>query len=286
MNGMIADLTLEYLNNTKTGAAILKILPVFQQAQETLLSYLEDTSPDHQKQIRMGTVLTLLILGKLASGKKIEDFQIEDWQDVASRAAEYAIKIDPQQYSISIFSLYAQYVDASADYLRMLHVSEGKCDAIRNIACIVREAGEQLKRGEISETAYTEKCLWQLLEAMIKLLAAFGSVFLPKDAADFVQSRSAFAFEYGRYTLYKREQELLEEYIAHQYEVDDELNQKFAEFQEALKLRQDEFMSLVSDAFDPDIMTRFRSTVEIAESAGVDESEILDSVEKIDDFFT
>ena len=105
MNGMIADLTLEYLNKTKTGAAILKILPVFQQAQETLLSYLEDTSPDHQKQIRMGTVLTLLILGKLASGKRIKDFQAEDWQDVASRAAEYAIKIDPQQYSISIFSL-------------------------------------------------------------------------------------------------------------------------------------------------------------------------------------
>ena len=120
-----------------------------------------------------------------------------------------------------------------------------------------------------------------LLEAMIKLITSYSAILLGEDLAQFNQSVAMLAFEYGRYSLYKRESEILNQYIEYQATVDAELDKYRDEIQERSKV----FDELLANAFSLDISERLKASAEIARNVGVDETEILDSVEKIDDFF-
>ena len=73
---------------------------------------------------------------------------------------------------------------------------------------------------------------------------------------ELLHATTMFAFEYSRLKLSSKEQELLEEYIEKQYIPDEELQAKLDEF-----------------------------NAELARAAGVEEDEILNSVEDIDEFF-
>ena len=102
---------------------------------------------------------------------------------------------------------------------------------------------------------------------------------------DLAQAVSMCAFEYGRLMLYKREQAILAEYIEKQYQLDEELTEKFGAFKAELKTDSDRFNELVDQAFEPGFRESLKSSVELAKAAGVKQEEILDSVEKIDSFF-
>ncbi len=285
MEGFLKDLTVEYLEESDIGKNILKAMAGVQKAQETVMAYVNDDSPEQQKAMRAGTVIAFAIVSKVASGRPIKDFTKEDWMDIASKTADYAVLMDGQRYSEWIFSVYARYVDISVKVLEMNGISQEKRDAISKIAEDVRNLGKQLEDGQIEEPAYTEQCLWLLLEAMVKLLSSYSVVIVGEELADLNQSVAMLAFEYARYTLYKQEQEILTQYLNHQSEVDEELKEKLDAYKQELQSRCDIFNDLVSDAFSPDIALRIKSSVDIARNVGVDESEILDSVEKIDDFF-
>ncbi len=279
------EMTIEYLQNTKIGDNLMKAMSTLQNVQETAYAYVTDDSPEQLKQIRIGTVLVLSVIQKIFSGKKIKDFNTEDWKEIAANISEKAIRIDPSQYSVNVFTTYAKYVDFSVELLKAKDIPEEKCNAISELAENVRSLSDQFTKGAIKEVDYTEQCLWLMLEAMIKLLATYCTRRMGENTSEFIQSLAEFAFEYGRYTLYCQEQEILTLYIEHQYELDDELSAKLDEYRKELQKRQEEFDGLIADAFDKDIASRLKSTVLIARNAGVDESEILNSVQKVDDFF-
>ncbi len=180
----------------------------------------------------------------------------------------------------------SNYVDISVKALEKKNVSKEKCNAIRKLASRVRNLEKDLVAGKIGEVDYTEQCLWLMLEAMIKLLAAYAVVLVGEDVGEFISGVSALAFEYGRYTLYKKEQEILELYIARQKVVDDEIKQRMAEYNAALQAREQEFNDIIKDAFAPDVMQRFGASVALAQKAGVDDTEILKSTEQVDEFFS
>jgi predicted DNA-binding protein YlxM (UPF0122 family) len=73
--------------------------------------------------------------------------------------------------------------------------------------------------------------------------------------------------------------------LEHQEEVDEELENKLNAFKDELQERSKVFDDLIADAFSPDFEKRLMSSVELAKNAGVEESEILDSIKKVDDFF-
>ncbi len=285
IEGLIKDITLEYLQDTEIGESIQKAMQGIDKAQETILAYANDDSPEHLKAMRAGTIAASAIVSKVAAGKPIKEFNDQDWKDIATKIANCAILVDGQEYSIRIFSVYANYVDISVKVLEFHGISKEKREAIQEIAERVRELSDQLKNGQISEVSYTEQCLWLLLEAMIKLIATYSTIIVGEERAEYGQSVAMLAFEYGRYTLYKQEQEILSQYLEHQEEVDRELETKLAVFKDELQERSRQFDGLITDAFDPDISKRIMASVEIARNVGVEESEILDSVEKVDEFF-
>ena len=78
----------------------------------------------------------------------------------------------------------------------------------------------------------------------------------------------------------------MEAYLEHQHRLDKELQDRFDSYQAKLKEKTQQFDKLLENAFDPDFRTMLRSSVELAREAGVEEDKILDSVEKIDDYFS
>ncbi|SCY77193.1 hypothetical protein SAMN02910292_02862 [Lachnospiraceae bacterium XBB2008] len=285
MNEFIKDITIEYIKNTEIGANLFKIIELFQRVQEDAYAYVSSDDPTQLKLLRIGTALAFSVIRKLFAGKAFKDFDNEDWNDIAESIEENAILIDGQAYSVMIFTMYANYLDFSVKVLTSRGVSGNKCEAIGQIANEVRDLGKQLSAEEIGEADYTERCLWLLLEAMIKLLAAYGSLLIGEEKAEFAEAVMMYSFEYGRLTLYKQEQAILSEYLEHQGEVDAELDEKLSAYKELLEQRIAEFDNLMDHAFDSDLPTRLRASADIAILAGAGESEVLDSVEKIDTFF-
>ncbi len=282
---LLKDITFDCLKDSEIGENIQKAMHGIERAQEVALAYVNDDSPDHLKMMKAGTIAAFSIVSKVAAGKPIKDFSDQDWKDIAGKVADYAILTDGQQYSVLIFEAYADYVDISVKVLELNGISEEKREAISLIATKVRNLSNELAEGKITEVNYTEQCLWLLLEAMIKLLSTYSTIIVGEELAEFTQSVAMLAFEYGRYSLYKQELEILNQYLEHQEEVDEELENKLNAFKDELQERSKVFDDLIADAFSPDFEKRLMSSVELAKNAGVEESEILDSIKKVDDFF-
>ncbi len=281
----IKELSLDYLKDIGIVANLQKAMDLYKKAQEIAIAYVNDDSPENLKQMRIGTVLVFAVISKVAAGTPIKSFTQDDWKDIVSKVSEYAIFIDPQQYSVGVFSVYANYIDLSVKFLLDGGAPEDKCANISGIVQNIRMMADELQKGNISESRYTEECLWLSLEAMIKLICAYNIAAWGSDIGEFAESVAILSFEYGRYMLYKQEQALLTEYLNHQREVDEELNARFASFCDDMRARQSEFEDLITNAFSQDIKARLKATIDIARDIGVSEEEILDSTEKIDDFF-
>ena len=283
----IKTITLDYLLTTPLGEDLVKLKSLYDKVQKNIYAMAENDDPDKLKQLKIGTILTFAVIGKVIDGKEPKNFSKEDWKDIAEAVSEYAIKMDGRDYSAFVFSLYSRYIDGSANYLEGLNADEKHLEEIRALALDLQDKTEKLQNDEISETAYIEDCMWISLEAMIKLLSAWlGTIMkgLP-EYYELLHAATMFAFEYGRLKLWSKEQALLEEYIEKQYILDEELQAKLDAFNAELAEEADIFNSLVNRAFDPDFKEALMGSVELARAAGVEEDEILSSVEEIDDFF-
>lgn len=284
-DSFINDITCDYLKDTDLGASIQVAMNTFEKAQEALIANESDKSSDITKKLRVGSVMTLAILCKLSKGKPIKEFTSTDWNEIAASAVEYAVIQNDERYSIAVFFAYANYLDASVMILERRGVSGEKCESIKMIAEQVRALTAQFQENKIKETDYTEECLWLLLEGMVKMLSMYITVHLNEDTTEFVQNAVMFAVEYGRYKLYKQEQEILSLYLQNQGKLDEELETKLKDYKLALKNQQDEFDILIRDAYAIDIKSRLQASVSIASELGVEKNDILKSTEDIDDFF-
>ena len=285
MENLKMEMVIDLLGKTSIGENLRRAMDTLEKIQEVAYAYNMDESSENIKRIRVGTIAILSLLSKIVHGKEIRDFTEDDWKEIASDVVSYAVLVDGQRYSVMSFTFYANYVEASLRIFEKKNVPDEKCEAIRSIVNEVRELEIVLANRNITETEYTEQCLWLLLESMIKLISIYLSGVVGNNVGEFVEAVSQFGFEYGRFLLLKRERDLLSQFIEKQGELDAELQERFNAYATKVLEKQEEFENIISHAFDPDIMKRFKTSVNIAKIVGVDDEEILDSVLKIDDFF-
>lgn len=296
----VADYAIDYLVSSPVGEKLQKAMAAFERVQENLYALMDKKGEDRLTLMKCGTILTFSILKKLVSGAKIKDFSADDWKEIAESVSQNAILMDDQKYSESVFLLYAQYIDCSAGNIEG-KASDKLVSSIRALAQELRDKTDALENAQISEIAYTEDCLWICLDAMIKLLSSsIKIVRLPDKKPDGTELEkvgepslseelsvaiTSFGFEYGRYMLYKKEQDIITSYIENQYRLDEELEQKYAAFTAELQEYSDNFRSLIDNAFAPDFRDAFLKSIAFAKAAGVSDNEILSSIEDINDFF-
>lgn len=279
----IGNLSIDMLMSPEMKAEIDYAVSTIQKSQEALYSLAND---DNTKLtgIKAGTVLIVSIINKVSKGKEINEFTEDDWKEISESVIDNAVLMDEMKYSKMVFLTYADYIDASALSISRF-ASEDRVVAIKTLSSEIRAKSEAFDRGEIAETAFIEDCMWIALEAMVKLLASTLALCSSKDFGKLSYAVSVFAFEYGRMTLYKQENEILTEYIENQRMLSDELEEKYKQYLESVEKQTKIFSELVEDAFSTDCRTRLRKSAEIAKAAGVEESEILKTKEEIDDFF-
>lgn len=64
------------------------------------------------------------------------------------------------------------------------------------------------------------------------------------------------------------------------------IKRQYDEYVQELETRSAEFNRLIDNAFSPDFRTMLTSSANLALSAGVSEDLILDSMDKVDDYFS
>lgn len=234
--------------------------------------------------IKAATVITFAILKKIGGGKKPSEFTADDWKDIANDVSNDVVLKSDRAYSVYVFNLYEKYIRYSTKMISKV-VPEKTVKAVYALADELRREAENLQAGVVSESKYVENCLWISLEAMVKLLASTAVLCGDAEKAEYVQAAASYAFEYGRLMLYRREQEIVDQFIESQYQMDAELEARYSAYLNDLQKETEQFRTILDNAFSPDCRTAFLQSVLLAKTVGVKEDEILSSTEDIDDFF-
>lgn len=250
---------------------------------QAILATLCSGDADTLVQLRVGTVVTFSLLQRISAGKTPRDFSVEDWASIAHEIEDYAVNVNGQAYTAFVFGAYAAYIDTSADKLGA-YVPDDRCAAIHALADELRKRTCALENGELRETAYVEDCLWISLEAMVKLLSAaafsrFGT------ADELLASLADYGVAYGRLTLYRKEQAILQDILDSQGVLDEELCRRYDAYVAELNAQSEQFQLLVRNAFEVDVRSALKASAELAHAVGVPKEEVLETVDDIDRFF-
>ena len=281
---LLKRLSIEDLVGEEASEKVENGIAILRKLQKTLYEMADLDDDDALTKIKIGTTLTFEVLKRFYAGKSPQQYTKEDWAQVAETVTHLSIEMDGGEYSTYIFGLYANYISWSASLFHG-RIPEEKAAAIAALADELTAKAKLFREGKIAETVYTEECLWICLEAMIKLLSSLVYLVPFRDFAEATEAAAAFAFEYGRLMLYKKEQALLNGYLQNQRQLDAELQEKFEAFKAELQTGMDQFDGFVKNAFSSDIRTSLQGSIALARAAGVDETDILKTVEDVDDFF-
>ena len=284
LNNFLIDLTLEQLSQTSIGEKLQQAADALQSVQSHCFAFAEKQDELDLLCLKAATIAAFAILRKIGEGKAPARFSQDDWKDIAASVSQYAVLADDTHYSASIFGLYERYIRFEAKEMKSF-ASPAVIQSINALADDLKMKAQQLQSGHISEVQYTEDCLWISLEAMVKLLASTASFLPSPEMAAFSQAMSSFAFSYGRLMLYRKEQELVNEFLQSQHQMDETLAEKYDQFLAELNTQSGQFYALIDHAFAPDFREAFLQSILLAKAAGVQQEEILSSQEDVDQFF-
>ena len=228
--------------------------------------------------------MTFSILSKFLNGKSPSKLNKQDLKDIANDVSKYAIVGEDEDYTILIFNLYENYIRYSITQISA-YINEDITNNIISLADQLQLNTDKLKTNEISEVTYIESNLWICLEAMVKLIASFPTQYIGKDFGELSLALGNYAFEYGRYVLYSKEQALISEFLQEQSQMNDALKEKYESFINELQQESDKFITLINNAFKGNFKERFNATIQLSLEAGVNEKEVLTSIDDIDSFF-
>ena len=282
----VMDVSLEYLKDTTIFNQLQGCFDQLEKGEEVLCALSSNTEDSSLTLLKVGSLLSFEIVKKMwDSDKKVKEFDNQDWVEIANKVADLGILADGRQYTEFVFTLYSNYIKLSVS-LNEDMLSEEKKANILNLSDQIIELNAQLEDGVIKEPDYVDKCLWISFEAIIKLISIYSTRMMSPEFADLIQAASNFTVQYARLTIYSKEQALLQEYIEHQYVLDEELKEKYDKYVLELEEQTQQFKNVLNKAFDPEFKNLLENSVNLAREAGVNKDEILDSMDKIDDYFS
>lgn len=279
------DFAINMLIKHPVGEKLETAIAVIEKIQKYLAVADSKKADNELSEMKAATIAVFAVIRKIQSGKIICQFDNTDWKDVINSISEYVLLLPDTEYSVFIFEMYERCIRTSVESISSFAAKEA-CDSISELADELQRNAELFHNESIDEAKYTEECLWIALEAMFKLFSTTCVSIIKDDTlSEFVNALTDFAFEYGRFMLYKREQEIISEFIEAQYEIDFELEQKYIRYIEDLNRQTEQFSTLIDNAFAPSYRDAFLKSILLAQMTGVEENQILKNREDIDKFF-
>lgn len=219
--------------------------------------------------------LCLEINKKRKEGKKLKDFNGDDWKDIAGATGTGTLKGGIRGASIYTLTNYSATPAAVASAI--VTASFGVADQVY-----------QLKQGQIDEQTFIENSETLCLDASISALSSFaGQVLIPVPVIGAVIGNTVgtMMYQIAKDNFSSYEQKIFEEYKESIYLVDKELNEQYQEFVDEMGKDMQIFMELLDKAFAPDISLAFEGSIELAKSCGVPTEEILVGKDKLTAYF-
>ena len=106
----LQELALSDLMPEKTKEGIERAAALYQKAQESMYVLAAEKDETDLTRLKIGTVLALSVLRKIAEGTIPISFTPSDWEEIAHSVADYAVLTDGGEYSVFIFTQYFQTV--------------------------------------------------------------------------------------------------------------------------------------------------------------------------------
>ncbi len=111
----IKQISIEYLQESPIAEKLETCLSQLESVHDAAYSLASDPENKDLYMMRVGTILSLAIVGKIAKGSDPQKFTNEEWNEIAQKVLEYGIIMDGRDYTVYVFDLYAKYIDFSVE---------------------------------------------------------------------------------------------------------------------------------------------------------------------------
>lgn len=222
------------------------------------------------------TEFVMAVMRKRREGKQLRAFNGEDWADVAADGGRGALRGGVR--GLSIYGLTNFTATSAAVASSLVTASFG-----------IAEQAHRLRTGDISEVEFLENAEQVALESAVSALSSMvGQAVIPIPVVGAIVGNTVGMVMYRVATsgLSAYEANLIEGYRAEQHALDERLALEHRELLEALDARMSDYLDLLDRAFAPDVEAAFAGSIELALALGVGEGDVLDTPEKVTDFFT
>ena len=88
---LIKNISIETLQGTSIYDRLKEDLESIRKYQEAVCVLVNNPDESNLNILRIGTILSFSIIGKIIQGKNPSEFSKEDWKDVADNVADYGI---------------------------------------------------------------------------------------------------------------------------------------------------------------------------------------------------
>ena len=258
--------SLKEVSKEKRDLAYSKSKPSFKEGtQATLVS----------AAIEGGTGFYLAIKEKKKEGKRISEFTADDWKEIGGETAIKTLKGGIR--GITIYTLTNYTATPAAVASSMVTASFG-----------IAEQAYLFRKGEISELEFYENSEALCVETTISAMSSFaGQVLIPVPVIGALIGNAVGTTLYSlaKDNLSQKEIDLIQKYLKNINQHEFELQEKYQKYIEQLNFQLEKFLDIMDRAFAPDIRIAFEGSIELARLTGVPYEEILDTPEKIDEYF-
>jgi hypothetical protein len=226
--------------------------------------------------IEGGMALCMSISRKRKTGKKLKDFDESDWKSIAGEAGTGTVHGAVRGASMYLLTNYTATPAAVAS-------------AITTASFGVAEQAYLYREGKIGETEFIENSELLCLDAAVSAISSFaGQALIPIPILGAVIGNTigTVMYQIAKDSLSRKEQAIINGYLCNLDELDKHLAYEYEQSLAQLNIAVVNYMELLAYAFSPNAGQALNGSVDLAKHMGVPTEEILDSREKIIDYFT
>ncbi len=245
----------------------------YQQSKPTLSEGLKATAVSAA--VEGGMSFCLGVVRKLKSGKRLSEFDGQDWQDVGLDTAKGTGKGAIR--GASIYGLTNFTATPAAVASAMVTASFG-----------VAAQANLLREGKISQEEFIINSEVVCLDVAVSAVSSFmGQTLIPVPVLGAVLGNAVGMFMYGvaKDRLSEKEQRLIEGYNNSINVLNEQLEARYKKLVGQLNLELARFESALELAFDLNVNLAFAGSVALAEYAGCPDELILRSKQAVDAYF-
>ena len=222
-----------------------------------------------------GTTFVSLIIKKKKEKKFIKNFTSEDWQEIIKKSGINTAKGGIRGASLYVLTNYTKTPSAVAN-------------ALATSAFGVAEQVYLYKKGKITENELLENSELLYLDAAVSAISSIlGQAIIPIPVIGAVIGNTIGLkmYQVAKDSFKADEQIIIQKYYDEIKLLEKDLLDEYNIFIEKVKQEVDLYMQILEKLYSTDVQEIFEGSIKMAEFYGIPSDEILDSKEKIDNYF-